>query len=139
MSVNKLLYKDLSYKIVGAAMEVHNTLGPGFLEKVYEEALAYELDLRGITVETQHPLVVHYKGRIVGEYIADMIVEDKIILELKAIKQLAKIHTAQAVNYLVATGYELAILLNFGPSRLEHKRVIRKKRNTFASNVANER
>ena len=115
--MTKILYKDLSYNIVGAAMEVHNTLGPGFLEKVYEKALAYELEQRGIiNVEMQRPLTVTTKQKLLVITSLDMLVEDKIILELKAINQLADIHTAQAVNYLVATGYELAILLNFGAS-----------------------
>lgn len=125
--MTEILYKTLSYNIIGAAMEVHNTLGPGFLEKVYEAALAHELHLRGIPAETQRPLTVTYKKQLVGEYIADMVVDDKIILELKAIRKLADVHTAQAINYLVATGYELAILLNFGAPRLEHKRVIRRQ------------
>ena len=125
--MTEILFKELSYAIVGAAMEVHTTLGPGFLEKVYEAALAYELELRGIPFETQRPLKVTYKGRLIGEYVVDMVVDGKIILELKAVSQLTDAHIAQAVNYLVATGYELAILLNFGGPRLEHKRAIRHK------------
>jgi GxxExxY protein len=125
--MTEILFKTLSYNVIGAAMEVHNTLGPGFLEKVYEAALAHELHLRRIPLETQRPLTVTYKKQLVGEYIADMVVDGKIILELKAIGKLADIHTAQAINYLAATGYELAILLNFGAPRLEHKRVIRRQ------------
>ena len=121
----EILYKELSYQVIGAAMEVHNTLGPGFLEKVYETALAHELKLCGIDVETQYPLSVTYKGQVVGDYLADLIVEKKIILELKAINKLADIHTAQAVNYLAATGLKLAILLNFGAPKLEYKRLVR--------------
>ncbi len=130
----KLIHKDLSYQIIGATMEVHNTLGAGFLEKVYEKALAYELRLRGIHIETQRPLVVVYKGQVVGKYVADIVADDKIILELKAVSQLADIHIAQAVNYLVATGYELAILLNFGAPRLQYKRVVRHQNKPHVSN-----
>lgn len=121
----KLLHKALSYKIVGAAMDVHSTLGRGFLEAVYEAALAHELSLRGIAFKTQQRLPVHYKGKLVGDYVADIVVEDKIILELKAIAKLAPVHKAQAHNYLAATGLSLAILLNFGAKSLEHERVVR--------------
>ena len=120
----EILYKELSYQIVGAAMEVHNVLGPGFLEAVYEEALAHELDLRKIPFERQKRLSVFYKGRNVGDYIADMVVGDKIILELKAVTALNKIHEVQAHNYLAATGLRLAILINFGAGSLQHRRVI---------------
>jgi len=123
--VNKILYKELSYQVVGAAMEVHNILGPGFLEKVYENALLSELELRGINAISQHPLQVNYKGNLVGNYITDIVVENKIILELKAIKSISDIHIAQVINYLTATGYKLAILLNFGADKLESKRIVK--------------
>ncbi len=123
--MTKILYKDLSYALIGAAMEVHNTLGRGFLGAVYQAALAHELTLRGIRFEQQVKLPVYYKGQLVGDYIADFVVEGKIILELKAIAQLAPVHKAQAHNYLVATGLSLAILLNFGATSLERERVIR--------------
>jgi len=121
----EILYKELSYEVVGAAMEVHRTLGPGFLEAVYEEALSHEFDLRHIPYERQKRLPVHYKGRLVGDYIADFVVEDKIVLELKGISRLDRVHEAQAHNYLAATGLRLAILLNFGASSLEWKRIVR--------------
>jgi len=124
--MTKILYKDLSYQIVGAAMEVHRILGPGFLEAVYEKALAYELTLRGIPFENQKSLAVTYKGRSVGNYVADFVVNDQIILELKAIVKLAPIHEVQAHNYLTATGLRLAILLNFGATSLGRKRVVRR-------------
>ena len=123
--MSKILYKALSYAIIGAAMEVHNTLGRGFLEAVYQAALAHELTLRGISFEQQVKLPVYYKGQLVGDYIADFVVEGKIILELKAIAQLAPVHQAQAHNYLAATGLSLAILLNFGATSLERERVVR--------------
>ena len=121
----EILFRELSYKLVGAAMEVHSALGPGFLEAVYEKALAHEFALRGISFERQKHLPVYYKGQLVGDYVADFVINDQIILELKAVSRLARIHQAQAHNYLAATGLRLAILLNFGAASLEHKRVVR--------------
>lgn len=108
-------------------MEVHKILGPGFLEKVYENALAQELKLRGISFGQQVHLPVKYKGVVVGHYSADMVVEKKIVLELKVVSQLNKSHKAQAINYLAATGLQLAILLNFASSSLEQMRVVSKR------------
>ena len=121
----EILYKDLSFRIVGAAMEVHRTLGPGFLEAVYEGALAHELALRGIRFERQKRLPVRYKGQLVGDYVADFVVEDQIVLELKAVSRFNPTHEAQAHNYLAATGLRLAILLNFGAPSLQQQRVVR--------------
>ena len=120
-----ILFKELSYKIVGAAMEVHRVLGPGFLEAVYEAALAHELTLRGIRFERQKRLPVHYKGQLIGDYVADLVVGDQIILELKAVSKLSRVHEAQAHNYLAATGLRLAILLNFGEPSLQQKRIVK--------------
>jgi len=106
-------------------MEVHRILGAGFLEAVYEAALAHELSLRDIRSERQKRLPVHYKGQLIGDYIADVVVEDQVILELKAISKLNPVHEAQAHNYLAATGLRLAILLNFGASSLQQKRIVR--------------
>lgn len=122
-----ILYKELSYAVVGAAMEVHKTLGPGFLEAVYQGALAHELKLRNIQAKREQHLPVGYKGAEVGYYIADFIVEDKIILELKSISQLNNSHKAQAINYLMVTGFKLAILINFGEKSLVTQRVLRKR------------
>ncbi len=119
------LHEDLTYEIIGAAIEVHNTLGPGFLEGAYEAALAYELGLRQIRCERQVPLVVRYKKEQVGEYRADLVVDKKIILEIKSCPALIPAHSAQALNYLAATGLRLAVLLNFGSPRLQTKRLIR--------------
>ena len=121
----EILYKELSYQIVGAAMEVHRVLGPGFFEAVYEAALAHELRSRGIRFERQKRLPVYYKGQLVGDYVADLVVEDQVILELKAISKFNSVHEAQAHNYLAATGLRLAILLNFGASSLQQKRIVR--------------
>lgn len=130
--MTEILYKDLSYAVVGAAMEVHRTLGSAFLEGVFEEALAHELDLQGIPYEQQKWLSVFYKDKQVGKFKADFVVADKIIpstssghrLELKAVKEINEIHEAQAHNYLAASGLRLAIILNFGAPSLEFKRVV---------------
>ena len=120
----KILYKDLSYKIVGLAMEVHNKLGYGFLEKVYEKAMMVLLRREGIQATQQAPITVRFEGEVIGDYYADILVEDKIILELKVVEKIANIHRAQALNYLKATGLRLAILLNFGKERLQYERSV---------------
>jgi GxxExxY protein len=121
----EIVHKELSYAIVGAAMEVHRVLGPGFLEAVYQTALAHELALRGIRFEQFKRLPVAYKDVLVGEYVADFVVEDAVILELKAVSALTPSHEAQAINYLAATGFRLAILLNFGAPSLKYQRLVR--------------
>lgn len=123
----EILHRELSYAIIGSAMEVHKTLGPGYLEAVYQKALAYEFELRGIRYEEQKPLLVSYKDRLVGEYYADFLVEDTIVLEIKSVSRLLSVHDAQAHHYLTSTGKELAILINFGESTLKYKRIIRTK------------
>jgi GxxExxY protein len=121
----EIIFKELSYAIVGAAMEVHRTLGLGFLEAVYQAALAHELRLQDIPFEEQIRLPVYYKDVLVGEYVADFVVDGKIILELKAVTEFSDAHRAQAINYLAATGFQLAILLNFGASKLQQERLVR--------------
>jgi GxxExxY protein len=106
-------------------MEVHTLLGPGFLEAVYEAALAHELSLRGLPYERQKRLPVRYKDQLVGDYLADLVVAHDIVLELKAVSALRPEHEAQAHHYLAATGLHLAILLNFGSPSLQQKRVVR--------------
>lgn len=120
-----ILYKSLSFAIIGAAMEVHNILGPGFLEAVYQTALEKELTLRGILYQHQVELPVRYKGDVVGVYKADLVVDEKVIVEVKGISKLNASHNAQALHYLAATGLELAILINFGMSSLEYRRVVK--------------
>jgi len=121
----EILFKELSYTIVGAAMEVHRILGPGFLEAVYQAALAHELTLRGIRFEQAKRLPVIYKGVSVGDYVADFAIEGKAILEIKALSSLHPRHEAQAINYLASTGFRLAIMLNFGTDSLQRKRMVR--------------
>ena len=113
----------LSERVIGCAFQVLNSLGAGFLEKVYENALAHELRKSGLTVAQQKGITVTYDGIIVGEYNVDLLVEETIIVEMKAIKSLDNAHTAQCLNYLKATGLHLCLLLNFGKSRLEIQRI----------------
>lgn len=120
----EILYKDLSYKIVGLAFEAHRELGFGFLEKVYENALMVLFQENGIKANQQVPILVPFHGQIVGEYIADIVVEDSIILELKALDRISEIHKAQTLNYLKATNYRLALLINFGKYKLEYERLV---------------
>lgn len=110
--------------IIGCAYTVSNTLGSGFLEKVYENALAHEIRKSGLTVVQQHPISVYYDGVVVGEYSADLWVERQVIVELKAIKALDDVHMAQCLNYLRATGMKVCLLLNFGKPRIEVKRIV---------------
>jgi GxxExxY protein len=113
----------ISDRIIGCAFGVMNTLGCGFLEKVYENALAHELRKAGLSVAQQHPITVRYDDIIVGEYFADMLVEATVVVELKAVKTLDSVHNAQCINYLKASGLRLCLLLNFGKPRVEIHRV----------------
>ena len=110
--------------IIGCAMRVHSTLGPGFFESVYENALLIELREAGLAAASQVPLKVRYRGEIVGDYVADIVVEDAMVCELKATRQLVEIHEIQLVNNLNATGTRLGLLINFGGRRLEFKRKV---------------
>jgi GxxExxY protein len=105
---------DLTERILGCAFRVHAVLGCGFLEKVYEHALLHELRKSGLAAESQRPIQVHYDGVLVGEYFADILVEGRVILELKAAKRFEDIHLAQTLNYLKASDLKTALLLNFG-------------------------
>ena len=116
---------DLCGQVIGAAMRVHTALGPGFLESVYQNALRWELQKFGLKIDVQRPITVHYDGQVVGFFTADLLVNDSLILELKANQLLAKAHEVQLVNYLVATGIDGGLLLNFGAERLEYKKKFR--------------
>jgi GxxExxY protein len=124
MFEDKILYRELSYKIVGLAMQVHTELGYGFLEKVYENALMVLLKENGIKAEQQVSIKVYFHGQIVGEYVADILVEDSIILELKSQSNITDIHKSQTLNYLKATNLKLGLLLNFGKRKLESERLV---------------
>ena len=115
---------DITYVINGAIFEVNKGLGPGFLEKVYEKALLYELKNRGLKSVGQAPITVNYKGQCVGEYFADILVEDRVIIELKTAKKIEKIHEAQLLNYLKATGIQVGLLVNFRYPKAEIKRLV---------------
>lgn len=106
---------ELTKEIIGTFYDVYNMLGYGFVEKVYENALAIELGIRGFKVEQQKPIAIHFRNQIIGEYFADILVNGLIILELKATRALVREHEAQLLNYLKATPYEVSLLLNFGP------------------------
>jgi len=117
--------QTLTETIIGCAMKVHSALGPGFLESVYQKALAHELRKAGRNVEGDKPITVHYDGIVVGEFSADMLVEGRVMLELKANQALISANEVQLVNYLTATGIEIGLLLNFGADRLQFKRKTR--------------
>ena len=118
-----VIYRDLSYQIVSCAFEVHRILGPGFAEKIYEQALVREFSDRKISCERQKKVDVFYKGLQVGEYFLDTVVEGKVVVELKAAPEILPVHCAQALSYLKASGLRLAIVLNFGGSKLAQKRI----------------
>ena len=114
----------LTSKIIGAAQKVSSTLGCGFLEKVYENALAVELRNRGVGVVQQRGITVRYEDEIVGEYFADLLVENRVIVELKAVRSLDSVHEAQCINYIRASGAPICLLLNFARPRLDVRRII---------------
>jgi GxxExxY protein len=124
MHRSEIVPDRLSERIIGCAFRVMNTLGSGFLEKVYENALAHELRKAGLHVSQQHAIVVRYDDVIVGEYAADLLVEGTVVVELKAVKALDRVHIAQSINYLKSTGRDVCLLLNFGKPRLEVQRIV---------------
>jgi len=117
-------FEELSRKIIGAAIKVHRELGPGFLENIYEKALKIELSEHDINLEFQKEVIIKYQGIDIGTHRLDLLVENKIILELKAVKELADIHYAQLRSYLKATGLKVGLLLNFAKPTLEIKRIV---------------
>jgi GxxExxY protein len=120
----KIIYKDLSYKIVELALEVHNELGCGFLEKVYENALMILFGREGISAKQQAPADVYFQNKVVGQYFADILVDNKIILELKTVTAISDVRKAQVLNYLRATGIKLGLILNFAKPSFEYKRMV---------------
>jgi len=125
MNADKTIDLDLlTERVLGAVFEVSNTLGAGFLEKVYERALLRELGLCGIRATAQTPIEVVYKGHSVGEYFADLLVEDVLVVELKCAERLASEHTAQCLNYLRASGLTVCLLVNFQRPKVEWKRIV---------------
>ena len=121
MDVNE---RELVEIVVGAAYEVSNALGCGFLEKVYRRALACELETRAVAVQTEVPFSIHYKNRVVGQYFADLIVDGRLVVELKCVESFANEHLAQCLNYLKASGLRTALLINFQRPKVEWRRIV---------------
>jgi len=115
---------EITRKIIGCSYTISNTLGIGFVEKVYENALAHEIRKTGLAVQQQYAFKVRYDGVVVGEFFADLLVEERVLVELKAVSALNNEHTAQALNYLRATGKEVCLLINFGMAKIEIKRLL---------------
>ena len=122
MDTDEHKLNQITEKIIGCAFRIANELGCGFLEKVYENAMAHEIRKAGLKVLQQHPITIRYDGVVVGDYIADLLVEDLVLVELKAVKDLDEIHQAQCINYLKATRFPVCLLFNFGKSRVQIKR-----------------
>ena len=122
-----LKHEQITKSVIGCAFEVINELGAGFLESVYEKALLLALRQKGLSAISQHPVKVLFRGECVGDFYADIFVEEKVIIELKAVKAIAPEHQAQIINYLNATGIEVGLLINFGNPKLEYKRFTRSK------------
>jgi GxxExxY protein len=120
--IDEARLNEITQQIIGAAFKVSNALGCGFLEKVYENALAHELRKSGLMVAQQHPIPVYYDAVLVGDFYADLLVEGEVLVELKAVKAFDPVHEAQCLNYLKGTGLHLCLLMNFGKPRVEVKR-----------------
>ena len=120
---DKIIHREPSYQIMKAVFEVHNTLGPGYLEKVYEEALAVELELLNIPFERQKEITVIYKGRRVDQHRLDFVIDGRIVLELKSVSTLANVHKKQVLSYVKATDLRLGILVNFATLRVQSERI----------------
>lgn len=118
-----MLYEEISSKVIKCCFDVMNELGVGFLENVYQNALMIALNEKGIKAIAQYPLKVYFREKIVGNYIADIFVEDKIIIELKAVSTLLPEHSAQVINYLKASNIEIGLLINFGNGKIDFKRL----------------
>ncbi len=122
---NGMLYHELTRAIIGCAFDVSNELGAGFLESVYEKAMVVALEEARISVKTQEPISVRFRGQPVGDFFADLLVDDKVIVELKALPALTPQHEAQIINYLNATGIRVGLLVNFGNPKLQYRRFTR--------------
>ena len=118
-------YRELTEKIIGCAYAVYNNMGFGFLESVYEKCLLIELEKAGLQAESQKPIEVFYDGQPVGQFVADIVVDDTVILELKSVRRIVTAHEVQLVNYLVATGKPVGLIVNFGEKKVEVKRRVR--------------
>jgi len=128
VSYPEIIEKELSYQIIQAAYEVFNALGPGFVEKIYEGGMYEELLRRNHKVERQKRIPIYFKGKQIGIHVLDLLVDGRVILELKAVAEISPIHKKQALSYLKATGLELALIINFGANRMQSSRVVHTKR-----------
>jgi len=126
-------HTELTEKIIGCAYRVYNKMGFGFLESVYEKCLLIELNKSGLHVEAQKPVRVFYEDQIVGEFVSDIVVNDQIIVELKSVRHIIQAHEVQLVNYLVATGKSVGLIINFGEHKVEVKRKLRKLKSKTVS------
>lgn len=135
--MENLLHSEITSEIIKAFYKVYNTLGYGFLEKVYENAIAYELKANSIYVQNQLPIKVFYSGREVGEYFADIVVENKVIVEIKTAISIDKAHEAQLLNYLKATEMEVGLILNFGQKAEYRRKVFANQKKDSISNLLN--
>lgn len=135
--MENLLHSEITSEIIKAFYKVYNTLGYGFLEKVYENALAFELERTGLRVETQLPIKVYYNEREVGEYFADILVENKVIIEVKTAAAIDKTHESQLLNYLKATKIEVGLILNFGQKAEYKRKVFANQKKDLISNLLN--
>ena len=124
MDATGLLHRELSEQVIGLFYETYNELGFGFLESVYESAFALRLEEAGIGVRRQHPIVVRFRGHVVGEFRADLLIEELLLVEIKSVQMLLQIHEAQLLNYLKATGIKVGLLCNFGPRPHFWRRVL---------------
>jgi len=122
-----VLLEGLTREIIGAAMEVHQTLGAGFVESIYRNALSYELQSRGVSFDTEHEIRIAYKNQLVGRHRLDLLVDRRVIVELKATTSIAEVHVSQALSYLQATTVEVALIINFGTPRLTWKRLVKSR------------
>jgi len=120
----ELIHKELTYKIIGCAFEVHKELGPGFLESAYEEAMKVELKNANLKADSQKSFPLIYKGVRIKDFYCDLVIEDKVVLELKAIKRITDIERAQLLNYLKVTGLRVGLIVNFGETSLKHERMV---------------
>ena len=131
MAEQYIIEKELSHRIMAAAFAVHNKLGPGYPEKIYDEAMDRELPLHGVTVESQKKIVVMYDDKPLSEFFLDKVADGRVIIEIKAVSQILPVHKQQALSYLKATGLQLAIVINFGASRVQSCRVVLTKGKAF--------
>lgn len=133
-----MLHEEITAVIIQAYYVVYNTLGYGFLEKVYENALQIELQKRGLSAKQQKPITIYYDGLVVGEYYADLVINDLVIVELKTAEEIAKAHEAQLVHYLKATGIEVGLVLNFGPKAEFKRKILSNARKTSLKGLVPE-